>query len=78
MKIKNIKIIGRLKITQKGYSPTTLTFFDDVVIEAQAKNKGEYVTVYKHSGKKLLTHLNFVEQFIDKNKVDEVLKDWRK
>ena len=72
------EIIGRLLITQKGYSPTSFTFLDDIVIEAQVENKGKYVTVYKQPADKLLRDLNWIKQFADENRVDEISKDWRR
>lgn len=71
------EIIGRLLITQKGYSPTSLTFVDDIIVEAQVNNKGEYQTIYRRTAKKLLRDLNFMKQFINQHKVTEASKSWR-
>ena len=71
-----MKIIGRLLITQKGYSPQSITFTDNIIIEAQVANKGKYVSVYRRTAKKMLRDLNFMKQFIRRNKVTEVLKSW--
>ena len=72
------QIIGRLLITQKGQTPTSITFVDDITIEAQIKNKEGYISVYNHQVDRFLRHLRFMEDFINLNKVDEELKDWRR
>ena len=72
------KIIGRFIITQKGYSPTSFTFLDDITIEVQIKNKDKYVSIYKQQVDKLLRDLNWMTQYTDKNEVDKELKSWRK
>jgi len=71
------EIIGRLLITQKGYSPTSLTFVDNIIIEAQVANKGEYVTVYRRSAEKMLRDLGYMKQFINQHKVTEASKGWK-
>ena len=72
------KIIGRLRITQKGYPVTTFTFVDNITIEAQLPNKGDFVTVYKQEAAELLRDLNWMTQFTDRNRVDEEMKTWRR
>ena len=72
------EIIGRLLITQKGYSPTSLTFVGGETIEVQVANEGKYVSVYKRPITNFWRNMRFMTDFINMNKVDEITKDWRR
>ena len=76
-----LKEIGKLILheTINGKDmPTEVNIFDNTEIEVIRKAQGSSVTVYRDSADKFLMNCHFMTQFVNSNKVEEALKEWRK
>ena len=76
-----IKPIGEFIIIEEyggGKHETGIELFNPSDVRIVQKEEGAKVTIYENSAEKFLRHLKWMNQFIDLNKLENEMKNWRR